>query len=1534
MKLHAAAIGLLSIALSGVNAKQGSLRDQNERVLKRRKGNNNARGTGNARGNVEVATTNVEEAVECSLTTIEPLMLNPEDEGFVKHVCVMNSANEDNIAGIAYEIDVDGFDPGVFEGLRFDGTDRLSISSANVEVKGRHGGGTIKGPTPQGIVTMGKLSRNGAETRKKAKKTVKNRRDLSQKTGTSTLLVLYAIPLDVENGKSSTQYSDDIFGTDGDPVNVRSQASACSRGQLEYVPAESDLFVNGVLEVPIDNNIAGEASGTVVNWVTAAAQELLIGSGVSLFDFTQIMHIIPDEASWGGAAAWAYLPGSVSAFRDSYADRMGVQLHEFGHNLGLHHSGNGDKSYADHSCLMGNPSYGDDGPQICWNAAKSWESTWYADDSVTVTPSASGESIQLVGVADWAESVYTSGTHRVVLEIKDSSVAGLDYYVIYNRAKGPNAGVTFAKDTVTISTGADRKVSWHQAALKAGEHFRKVSYNGGAQDLVVKVCDMTTGSANVTPDTARVLIYLDGGAAADNGPSCEAAEREPSASPVAATPQPTPGPTTQAPITKVPTKGPTTSPVVAKPQPTPEPSTQAPTTKVPTNAPTEAPTEKPTNSPSTSPPTTSAPTKTPTVPPTPPPTSPPSLKPTPIPSEECLHGSFILEIEDACTADSVLEAYSDQVYNAAGAISSSCSSSAESDLNLKLAAAGISDASALCDQVYLTQDKVPFTSAANRGTDMNFEKMFFNGRTDWQEEVETIYETEDYSASSNLKEDAEQVRAFYDGVAQGRRVEWPGTLPNFQSSFQDADGLATCTTNAAMCCWPKDRQANDNNGNCAKAYDENCVDKDPADNTDLCFVDLERGNASTGVDSTGPIVYSGDNNDGEGSIHCHGLAWSNDINDKTARYKANNLFFVSMYDHMYQRGYVKNVPGAPMCGCVEQMPTVSRSDCTQVDLTETITITYDADNKAFDSKLTSVHIEFNACQGIDNRNNDLWAYIARLYYQDDITREQFGEAGRIITNTNCDQANLHQLNKNSLTPGYDHDTDEWTRVAGRDSMHLTDPYGHRAFTRSLVPSTGDPDNTHYGIIYRACQSCVATHMKIFYRRKKPVPDELNLQYQVLYSGSKHTNNVWNVDFSIHSTYEDALNNVNPWECPGNNFDYRYTFYGRCSPDGTGVNNQHSRFHVAGERNDVAYFVNKPEDDGLQIEPTNIIKGREYASGMALKDPTDGTIYMTGAGREIGWVRDDFNYLSEEVDGDHTAIVHVGSISVPQPHAWSKSGIIFRSGLESNAAYYGLFLTGSNGVCFQGRMYVGSYYSHFGCVQAGIKEAWIKVEKQLDMFYSFIGAQETEGGPITWTQIHSREIAAIGEDSYQVGLGVASRMSFAQEVLFKGYEVDAFFFPSMAPTSSQSPTSGSALTELAVASQSCTSYGGVASRAIDGSTKYGWGDGSVTHTCGNSNPWWQVDLGTDNVHINAVSVYNRGDCCQNRFHDTKIQVFDADGALVAEQEFEGIHDVYRFNFGNVVGRTVKINKVKYGVLNIAEVKVNGFAAPDGSRKLRG
>ena len=67
------------------------------------------------------------------------------------------------------------------------------------------------------------------------------------------------------------------------------------------------------------------------------------------------------------------------------------------------------------------------------------------------------------------------------------------------------------------------------------------------------------------------------------------------------------------------------------------------------------------------------------------------------------------------------------------------------------------------------------------------------------------------------------------------------------------------------------------------------------------------------------------------SCFSDGFAWAEDANDPSSVYRGNSLFYVSLYDHMYTRGYVKNIPSAPMCACAEQMPTVSRSDCTQID---------------------------------------------------------------------------------------------------------------------------------------------------------------------------------------------------------------------------------------------------------------------------------------------------------------------------------------------------------------------------------------------------------------------------------------------------------------------------------------------------------------------------------------------------------------------------------------------------------------------------
>ena len=98
-------------------------------------------------------------------------------------------------------------------------------------------------------------------------------------------------------------------------------------------------------------------------------------------------------------------------------------------------------------------------------------------------------------------------------------------------------------------------------------------------------------------------------------------------------------------------------------------------------------------------------------------------------------------------------------------------------------------------------------------------------------------------------------------------------------------------------CWPSDRQANDNNGNCATPYDENCVDADPGDNTDLCAVDMARSSSNSVKVPDGLAFYEGNWNNIHMRWHiCNlninyllfllqRLAWGTDDMEADARYK-------------------------------------------------------------------------------------------------------------------------------------------------------------------------------------------------------------------------------------------------------------------------------------------------------------------------------------------------------------------------------------------------------------------------------------------------------------------------------------------------------------------------------------------------------------------------------------------------------------------------------------------------------------------------
>ena len=305
----------------------------------------------------------------------------------------------------------------------------------------------------------------------------------------------------------------------------------------------------------------------------------------------------------------------------------------------------------------------------------------------------------------------------------------------------------------------------------------------------------------------------------------------------------------------------------------------------------------------------------------------------------------------------------------------------------------------LCKQAYDDYEidhQVPWADITQEGD--KSDKEYYDGNGDWNEEHQSNYPHPPVipgQASNVLNRDAERVDDLYETNVQRYPLQWPGDAPTSMTNF------ANCQLQSAMCCWVSDRQANDNNGNCATPYDERCIDADPGDNTDLCAVDMSRSTKdSTHVDD-GFAIFP---DSVEGPVHCHGFAWGEDETEADFRYRANNLFYVSMSDHLHDRGYVRNVQGAPMCGCVEHMPIVSRSDCTEITAKEFFKFIFPADYSGdIQIFLNYVDLNFNACRA--SKNNNLQRFVERLRNEGRLSKAIYDKFRNTVVGDNqCDNA--------------------------------------------------------------------------------------------------------------------------------------------------------------------------------------------------------------------------------------------------------------------------------------------------------------------------------------------------------------------------------------------------------------------------------------------------------------------------------------------------------------------------------------------------
>lgn len=129
----------------------------------------------------------------------------------------------------------------------------------------------------------------------------------------------------------------------------------------------------------------------------------------------------------------------------------------------------------------------------------------------------------------------------------------------------------------------------------------------------------------------------------------------------------------------------------------------------------------------------------------------------------------------------------------------------------------------------------------------------------------------------------------------------------------------------------------------------------------------------------------------------------------------------------------------------------------------------------------------------------------------------------------------------------------------------------------------------------------------------------------------------------------------------------------------------------------------------------------------------------------------------------------------------------------------------------------------------------------------------------------------------------------------------------------------------------------AALAVDGNTDGVYGHGSVTHTNFDSNPWWQVDLGSS-IAIDSIVVWNRTDCCSDRLQDYWIFISDVPftagdtpASLVIRPGTVNIHQTSAPNPSTTIplspgiqGRYVRVQIQGNAYLSLAEVQVTGTA----------
>jgi hypothetical protein len=135
-----------------------------------------------------------------------------------------------------------------------------------------------------------------------------------------------------------------------------------------------------------------------------------------------------------------------------------------------------------------------------------------------------------------------------------------------------------------------------------------------------------------------------------------------------------------------------------------------------------------------------------------------------------------------------------------------------------------------------------------------------------------------------------------------------------------------------------------------------------------------------------------------------------------------------------------------------------------------------------------------------------------------------------------------------------------------------------------------------------------------------------------------------------------------------------------------------------------------------------------------------------------------------------------------------------------------------------------------------------------------------------------------------------------------------------------------------ARQSNTGYGGDAGRAVDGNNDGNFSANSVSHTNGQLQDWWEVDLGAT-YNIGSIKIWNRTDCCSERLSNFYVMVSEKPFSSSNVNESLAQYGIWGHHNSGTAGRTteikvnargryVRIQLAGTNWLHLAEVEVFG------------